>query len=203
VLGAGHCRMRGCVVASTLSSSARPRRDARLARRPGAPRSSAQSSRPAIEGTWMHTPCWPRLVQIRARAACGPRNCSGSNDEDQERRSGERTVFACRLHPDRIELAPQSNWLQNHPRQLDTRSLRASLGDQVMTRSSRGLAAVLLAALFVGAPWAAYHLHRAGWSEGAITLALTPVALVVVMIARRLLYGPVVRRGRSDQTISR
>ena len=67
-----------------------------------------------------------------------------------------------------------------------------------MSRSSRGLAAVLLAATFVGAPWAAYHLMRAGWSTGAITAALTAVSLVVVLIGRRLMYGGTTRRESRD-----
>lgn len=71
-----------------------------------------------------------------------------------------------------------------------------------MARPYRGLAAVLLLAVFAGAPWAAYYLIRAGWSTGAITLALTPVFLLVVSIARRLINHQAARRHtRSDQAI--
>lgn len=67
-----------------------------------------------------------------------------------------------------------------------------------MTRASRGLAAVLLGATFVGAPFVAYHLIRAGWSTGAITIVLTAVSLIIVLIARRLIYGRTVRRVSRD-----
>lgn len=65
----------------------------------------------------------------------------------------------------------------------------------------RSLSLALFGAMVVGAPFAASHLLRAGWSERAIVMLLTPVSLVIVLVARWLLHLAYMRRRDVDPVL--